>query len=146
MSGVAAGVMIYGEQRGAAVSDFDGDGRVDLVVAQNDGATRVYHNEKARPGLRVRLAGPKGNPDGVGAILRLKLRGTNGTERLGPMRELKAGGGYWSQDSLVAVLATPDPASSIEVRWPGGVATSAAVPAGAREILVGADGKSQVVH
>jgi enediyne biosynthesis protein E4 len=42
--GQKSGVMVYGEQRGAAVADFDGDGRVDLVVTQNAAETRLFKN------------------------------------------------------------------------------------------------------
>ena len=45
-----SGVGIYGEQRGVALADFDGDGRVDLVVGQNRGPTKLFHNRGAKPG------------------------------------------------------------------------------------------------
>ena len=61
--GQESGVAIYGEQRGAAVSDYDGDGRVDLVVAQNGAETKLYHNARAKPGLRIRLKASRGQPD-----------------------------------------------------------------------------------
>src|SRR5262249_48605676 len=35
MRGQDSGLLVYGEQRGAAAADFDGDGRVDLVVTQS---------------------------------------------------------------------------------------------------------------
>ena len=62
MSGAASGVLIYGEQRSCAVSDYDGDGRVDLVVTQSNDETKLLHNRRARPGLRVKLEGGPGNP------------------------------------------------------------------------------------
>src|SRR5437667_2937095 len=37
-----SGIKVYGEQRGAAVADFDGDGRVDLGVTQTGAATNVF--------------------------------------------------------------------------------------------------------
>lgn len=86
----------------------------------------------ARPGLRVRLVGPKGNPDGIGAMMRLKFK-----DGYGPVRELHAGSGYWSQDSLTMVLATPSSPSEIEVRWPGGKTVTSVVADGAREIRLG---------
>ena len=113
--GQSSGIQVYGEQRGAAVADFDRDGRVDLVVSQNGAATKLFRNASARPGLRVRLTGPPGNPDGIGAVLRLKFAGG-----WGPARELHAGSGYWSQDSACAVLATLEPATALQVSWPGG--------------------------
>ncbi|HUD47004.1 MAG TPA: VCBS repeat-containing protein [Candidatus Baltobacteraceae bacterium] len=139
--GQSSGVLVYGEQRGAALGDFDGDGRVDLVVSQNGAETKLYQNVLGKPGLRVRLAGPPGNPDGVGATMRLVL----GT-RMGPAREIHGGSGYWSQDSVVQVMACPEIRTQIWIRWPGGKTTTGAVPAGAREITVDAEGKVTVVR
>jgi hypothetical protein len=129
--GQESGVKVYGEQRGCALCDYDGDGRVDLVVTQNGAETKLYRNILARPGLRVRLKGPPGNPTGVGAVLRLKF-----SDHYGPAREVHAGSGYWSQDSAVQVLGAAEPPTQIEVRWPNGRQTTADVPAGAREIEV----------
>jgi hypothetical protein len=116
LSSAASGIEIYGEQRGCAVADFDRDGRIDLVVAQNRGATRLYRNAAARPGLRLRLRGSAENPDAIGAIVRLRL--TDG--QLGAAREIQAGGGYWSQNSTVQVLSSLEGAAAVWVRWPGG--------------------------
>jgi hypothetical protein len=115
VAGPASGLEVYGEQRGAAVTDFDHDGRTDLLVTQNGAATRLFRNTSARPGLRVRLSGPPGNPDGIGAVVRLKF-----SAGWGPAREVHGGGGYWSQDSASPVLATPEQPSAILVVWPGG--------------------------
>jgi hypothetical protein len=139
--GQESGVKVYGEQRGAAVADFDGDGRVDLVVTQHRAATKLYRNVTGRPGLRVRLEGPPGNPRGIGAVLRLKFG-----ERLGPAREIHAGSGYWSQDSVVTVLAAPAPATQVWVRWPGGRVTTADLPSGAREVAVNVGGGVRLVR
>lgn len=137
--GQESGLLIYGEQRGAAACDYDQDGRVDLAVAQVDAETKLYRNLTARPGLRVRLQGPPGNPQGVGAMLRLQSG-----DRLGPAREVHAGAGYWSQDSAVQVLSATGTASGLWVRWPGGKVTTANVPAGAAEVAVGSDGTVRV--
>ena len=50
-----------GRRARCAAADYDGDGRVDLLVAQNSQETKLYHNVAAKPGLRVRLIGPPGN-------------------------------------------------------------------------------------
>jgi len=129
--GQVSGVKVYGEGRGSALCDYDGDGRVDLVVGQNGGETKLYHNVGARPGLRVRLEGPAGNPEGVGAVMRLRFG-----ERWGAAREVHGGGGYWSQDSAVEVLGTPEIPTALWVRWPGGKTQQVDVPQGSRELRV----------
>ena len=129
--GHESGVKVFGEQRGAALADFNEDGRVDLVVTQNGAATRLFQNVAAKPGLRVRLTGPPGNPTGAGAMMRLKFG-----PHFGPAREVHAGSGYWSQDSSIQVLGTPEPPTQLWVRWPGGSTIITDVPAGARAVTV----------
>ena len=139
--GQQSGIKVYGEQRGAALCDYDGDGRIDLVVTQNGAETRLYHNVGARPGLRVRLKGPAGNPRAVGAQMRLSFG-----QRQGPVREIHAGSGYWSEDSAVQVLGTPEPPTQLQVRWPGGKSTTNAIPQEAKEIMVDSTGKLEVTR
>jgi hypothetical protein len=132
--GQVSGVKVYGEGRGSALCDYDADGRVDLVVGQNGAETKLYHNLGAMPGLRLRLAGPPGNPTGVGAVVRLRFG-----ERWGAARAVQAGGGYWSQDSPVQVLGTPETPTTLWVRWPGGKTQQVAIPPGTQEMKVDAD-------
>ncbi len=139
--GQESGVKVYGEQRGCALSDYDGDGRVDLAVTQNGNATKLYHNVGAKPGLRVRLKGPPGNTMGIGATMRLKFG-----ERFGPAREVHAGAGYWSQDSAVHVLGTATTPTHLWVRWPGGKEAVAPLPPAAREVALNPEGKLEVLR
>jgi enediyne biosynthesis protein E4 len=115
--------------------DYDQDGRVDLVVTQNGAATKLYRNVGARPGLRVRLRGPRDNPNGVGATLWLMFG-----NRAGPVREIRAGGGYWSQDSVTEVLSIPEQPTELHVRWPGGEITRSRIPASLSTIELDMDG------
>ena len=89
----------------------------------------------------MRLKGPPGNPNGIGATLRL----VNGAIS-GPAREIHAGSGYWSQDSAVQVLAIRESPTQLWVRWPGGRTLSSAIPKGAREIQVDVEGKVQLLE
>jgi len=107
------------------------DARLDLAVAQNGAETKLYHNLVGKPGLRVKLKGPPGNREGIGAVMRIK-----GKSGWGPAREVHAGSGYWSQDSAVTVLARPGGAEEIEVRWPGGKRTLHKVVDRAKEIIL----------
>lgn len=123
-----SGVRVYGEQRGAAVADFDHDGRVDLCVSQNGAAVRLFRNTAGPLGVRLRLQGPACNPTGVGAQVRCSH--TRAT------REIHAGSGYWSQDSSGLIFPSPPAESEITVRWPGGRTTVGKMPPGEREVVL----------
>jgi enediyne biosynthesis protein E4 len=141
VSVLESGVRVYGGQRGAALADYDGDGRVDLVVAQNSQPAKLFRNARARPGLRVRLEGAPGNRSALGAELRVRFG-----DRLGPLREVQGGSGYNSQNSPVQVLATSEAATHLEIRWPTGERTASPLPAGAREVIVNPRGELRVLH
>ncbi|PYJ80787.1 MAG: hypothetical protein DME22_23195, partial [Verrucomicrobia bacterium] len=116
MDGSISGIKVYGEQRGAALADFNHDGRVDVAVSQNGAATKLYLNQRAKRGLRVVLHGPPANPDGIGAQMRVLYAGG----RVGPCRSVQAGSGYWSQDGAAQVLGCAEPPVALWIRWPGG--------------------------
>jgi hypothetical protein len=126
-----------GSQFAALAADFNHDGRVDLVVTQNGAETKLFRNQSGKSGLRVKLIGPLGNRDGIGATLWMTSNGTNG-----PAREIHAGSGYWSQDSPVQVLAGGG--TELHVRWPGGKVTVTRIPPGAKEMTVDSSGNAQV--
>src|SRR5256712_1916847 len=119
--GQVSGITVYGDQRGAAFADYDGDGRVDLVVSQNGAETKLYHNEHARPGVRVRLVGGAGNPRAIGAALRVVY--SEGPQ--GPLREVHGGAGDWSGGGAGQVLGV-GPGRQPTGGWtpsPGGAGT-----------------------
>lgn len=129
-----SGIRAYGDQRGVALADYDRDGRVDLALAQNGAETRLFRNVGARPGLRVRLEGPPGNPDGIGAVVRVLYAAGPG-----PAREVHAGSGYWSMNDAVQVFGLSGEPVAVQVRWPGGQESRVPVPADAREVTVSLD-------
>lgn len=134
----ATGVAVYGDPRGAAVADYDGDARVDLAVSQNGARTRLFHNEGARRGLRVRLIGPRGNPRAAGAAVRVMYRSGDP----GPVREVHLGSGYWSVAGPVPVLGLePDrTVRGIRIRWPDGDTAEVPVEPGQHEVTARAGG------
>ena len=132
----ASGIVVFGAGRGCAVGDFDRDGRSDLLVARHRRPPRLYRNRRAWPGLQVMLRGPRGNPAGIGA--RLRLRGAAGE---GPVVAIQGGGGDGAQDSLSPVLGGVSDASHLWIKWPGGAETITAVAPGARRMVVGLEGE-----
>ena len=103
LSSTESGVANLGQARGSVASNFDGDGRVDIVTAQNDDQVKLHLNSTGKPGLRVRLKGAGENTQAIGATIRLEQNGG-----LGPKREIRFGSGYWSQDSLVQLFVVED--------------------------------------
>lgn len=59
--------------RGAGFGDFDGDGRVDVVVSSLQGPAELWWNKSENAGhwLALRLVGTKSNRDGIGASVTL---------------------------------------------------------------------------
>ncbi len=129
--GARSGVAVYGDPRGAALADYDGDGRVDLAVSQNGGPLVLYHNVGAAPGLRVRLVGPAANPDAIGAAVRLVY-----ADGRGPLREVRAGSGYWSVDGATQVLGRRGTPVAVWVRWPGGDEVEVPVEPDVSEVVI----------
>jgi hypothetical protein len=97
-----SGVNMFGEQRGAALGDFNGDGRVDLAVVQSNDRSQVYLNERARRGLRVSFA------KGAGGEVRIVY--ANG--RKGPSRVASEG--------TIQVLGLMGKPEALWIRWKDG--------------------------
>jgi hypothetical protein len=79
----------------------------------------------------VRLVGPPQNRDAVGAQLRVVYdRG------LGPVREIQAGAGYWSQNGATQVLGLSGIPTGVWIRWPDGSEQRTVIAAGARDVTI----------
>ena len=129
--GDISGLILYGEQRGCAVADFDLDGRVDLAVTQNNEQTKLYLNRGGVPGFLVRLRGPAANSRGIGAVVQ---SGRDG--KWGPAKEVHAGSGYGSMDSSTLVFSRVGDSTRVRVRWPGGRISDQEVPGDVRAVVV----------
>ena len=104
--------------RGAASADFDGDGRLDVVLSNIDAAPALFWNESdsGNQHLRIRLIGSDSNRLALGAQVRVQ------SGALRQLREVRSGGSYLSQNELVLHfgLGSRTKADSVEVRWPTG--------------------------
>lgn len=59
--------------RGAAIADFDSDGRLDAVVTRLDGPALLFSNRSASPNhwLKLKLVGTQSNRDAIGAKIHI---------------------------------------------------------------------------
>jgi hypothetical protein len=123
-----SGFIVAGDGKGFAIADLNADGRPDLVAGQNNNTLRVFENavaaSEASLPITVRLAGPPGNPQGIGARISMICGG----ETLAT-NEIHGGSGYLSQSTSTAFFVRPAAKSSVEFRvlWPTGTVTFAQV-------------------
>jgi hypothetical protein len=112
-----AGKAAARSSRSAAVADFRGVGKLDVVVNNfNDQPYYLRNRLPRRNYVQFRLRGTKGNRDAIGAVVRLYRRGQVMT------RPVQAMCGYLAQSSLTAHFGLgDDPAvDRVEITWPGG--------------------------
>ena len=104
--------------RGVAFADFNNDGFMDLVVA-NDGASPSLLMNSAHNSnhfINFKLVGNKSNRDAIGARVRIKANGMN------QIREIQSGGSYMSQSDLRANfgLGKASVVDEVQITWPAG--------------------------
>ena len=138
ISGSDSGIKVYGEQRAAAASDINNDNKIDLVVTQNGSQTKLFENKLSKKALTVSLKGQSDNPNAIGASVRLLYE-----THSGPQREVKAGSGYWSQNSSDLLLGYQTFPSAIEVTWPGGTTDTINLTQKSDNIIIYHDGTIQ---
>ncbi|MCS1407639.1 MAG: hypothetical protein M2R45_00799 [Verrucomicrobia subdivision 3 bacterium] len=134
--GHLSGISVYGEQRSTATADVNHDGRTDLVISQNGAATKLFLNQSPKQGLRIRLKGPRNNPNAIGSHLRLVSQ-----THSGPTRELHRGSGWLAVNSPCQVLARTANESEVWVRWPDGHETITPLPDEVSVITIDSSGQ-----
>jgi hypothetical protein len=119
---IASGLRDTDSGKGLLVLDYDEDGDLDVFVANNGAAPRLYRNEGGNTlgFLRVRLHGSTSTRDAWGTKLWMR-RAASGTA---VVRELRGGNDFLGQSEAVAHFglgASSDPVAELRVRWPSGV-------------------------
>jgi len=113
--------------RGVAIADFNGDGKLDLVINNNNAAPTLYLNEVKRSGNSVvikleGIAQATGkslatNRDAIGAQVRLTIAGKT------MMRQVEAGSGFAAEGMLPVHfgVGTASRIEAVEITWPSGL-------------------------
>ena len=104
--------------RCAATADFDGDGRLDLMVNNFNDHPYYFKNSFDKMNyIAFKLKGTKSNRDAIGALVKIPL----GNQTL--VRQVQAAGGYLSQCSktLHFGLGRRERVGTVEIRWPSGI-------------------------
>ncbi|WP_370402571.1 CRTAC1 family protein [Sulfitobacter sp. JB4-11] len=116
-----AGVAALERSRGAALADFDQDGRLDLIVSNRRAPLMLYRNVTAVTGnwLRIDLRQAGGNRDAIGA--RVTVRAAGQVQTL----QRVIGGGHAGGQLLPLHVGVADAEwAQITVTWPDGTSSA----------------------
>ncbi len=128
-----SGLIVPGDAKSLAVSDFNHDGRPDFLIGINDQPLMLFENNcRQSRVLRVTLKGSRQNTDAVGARVVVAL--SDGSKLTG---EVYAGSGYLSQSArdLFFGLGTHS-VTSLRISWPDNTVTEHRVEAESRSVSV----------
>jgi hypothetical protein len=104
--------------RGIAVADIDGDGDLDVIIAQNNDSPVLLRNDQRRglPWLRLQLVATRGQRDAGGAIVEVQTPTNVITRQVAPAMSYMA----QSESVLTFGLGEDTRVRRIVIRWPSG--------------------------
>jgi hypothetical protein len=105
--------------RGVAAADFDGDGDLDIVIAQNNGSAVLLRNDlrSGAPWLRLRLVATRSAPGAGGARVEVFTPRRIFTQTVAPATSFMA----QSESTLTFGLGEDARVRRIVIQWPSGV-------------------------
>ena len=112
------GIQLMSSGRGAAIADYDNDGRLDIAINNMNGAANLLRNEGGhlQHWIAIRTVGRQSNRDGIGTRIQVRAGGQQQVD------EVRSGGSYLSQNDLRVHfgLGNRTLVDEITLHWPSG--------------------------